>query len=266
MEVKTLSQKALKVINDYSNFTIGNASCSVPYFNNKKIKNRAGLRAQIGKGRAQEIREELEIILKKNKIDLEQISNENLKKILVDNNIGIECSGFVFHVLDAEAQSRNLGSIARKIHFINCRGFVGQIRCAIRPIENCDVSTFASDKNSLIIETKSILPGDIITMMSEDKDLMRNHILIIKEVEYQDNIPKSFSYAHAIAYREDCIYGSGIRQGKIVLTYPNADLQGQEWLPEHNTSTNLLKNYKNKYKIEIRRPRFLSWLQSPRFS
>lgn len=258
MQVKTLSQKALKVINDYSNFTIGNASCSVPYFNNKKIKNRAGLRAQIGKGRPQEIREELEIILKKNKIDLEQISNENLKKILVDNNIGIECSGFVFHVLDAEAQSRNLGSIARKIHFINCRGFVGQIRCAIRPIENCDVSTLASNKNSTVIDLDSILPGDIITMMSEEKDLMRNHILIIKEVEYENNIPRSFSYAHAIAYPEDGIYGSGIRQGKIIITDTSTKLEDQNWLPEDDMATNLLKNYKNKYLIEIRRPCFLS--------
>ena len=266
MQVKTLSQKALKVINDYSNFTIGNASCSVPYFNNKKIKNRAGLRAQVGKGRPQEIREELEIILKKNKIDLEQISNENLKKILVDNNIGIECSGFVFHVLDAEAQSRNLGSIARKIHFINCHGIIGQIRCAIRPIENCDVSTFANDKNSIRVKIQDIRPGDIVTMMGNGADDMRNHILIIKEVEYENNIPKSFSYAHAIAYPEDGIYGSGIRQGKIILSDLSADLDSQQWLPENNTSTNLLKNYKNKYKIEIRRPRFLSWLQSPRFS
>ena len=69
MSSKTLSQKSLSIIDSYANFSFAGAICSVPYFNNKTTKSRAGLRALIGKGKPEEIRDELEIIIKKEKID-----------------------------------------------------------------------------------------------------------------------------------------------------------------------------------------------------
>ena len=35
------------------------------------------------------------------KIDLKKIGDENLKKFLVDHKLGIECSGLVYHILNA---------------------------------------------------------------------------------------------------------------------------------------------------------------------
>ena len=203
---KSLSQKSLSVIDGYANFNFAGTTCSVPYFNNKTTRSRAGLRAQIGKGSPTEIRDELEIILKKERIDERTINKDSLKKILVDNNIGIECSGFAYHVLKAESESRNL-DLGKKIKLINCKGIIGKVRCFLRPIENCDVATFADDQNSSIIQLSQIKPGDIITMAKEHEDAMRNHIMIIKEVEYENNLPITFTYVHAVAYPEDGLYG-----------------------------------------------------------
>jgi hypothetical protein len=256
MVTKTLSQNSLALIDDYVKFTFAGATCSIPYFNNKTTKSRAGLRALIGKGRPEEIRDELEIIIKKQKVDEANLDSQSLKKILVDNNLGIECSGFAFHILEAESQSRGLGSLTKNINFINCKGFIGQMRCMLRPVENCDVSTFANNKNSSIIPLSQIRPGDIITMTKEHEDAMRNHILIIKEVCYESDLPVSFKYAHAVAYPEDGLYGSQIRQGQVKIVDQNKDLTEQIWQEEGSISNGLSIYYFGKYSFQLRKLNF----------
>jgi hypothetical protein len=135
---KQLSEKALSSIDGYARFKIGNAVCSVPYFNNKKVGSRATLRTYIGKGSPADIREETQELLKKTHVDAARLSGETLHKLLVDNNIGIECSGFVYHVLNAESISRNGQSLNKQISFVNCGGLLGKMRCSLRPAENCD--------------------------------------------------------------------------------------------------------------------------------
>ena len=230
MEIKTLSQPALKVIENYLNFQAGPGACSIPYYNNRTAKTRAALRTHIGKGSPEDIKEELETLILKNKIDSLSFTDESLKKLLVDNGLGIECSGFCYHVLEAESQSRGHGTISKKITFINCNGFIGQIRCSIRPIENCDVETFADDKNSRVISTKDVLPGDIITMTPDLDGKDRNHILIIKEVHYNNSIPQEIIYSHSIAYPEDGVYGTGVRDGQIQIKDPNKPIIESTWI------------------------------------
>ncbi len=233
MESKTLSKKALDLIEQYLHFQIGDAVTNVPYYNNRTRKNRIALRAYVGKGSPTDIRDELEAIILREKIDLKSFTNELLKKTLVDNNLGIECSGFVYYVLEAESENRNLGTISKNINFINCRGFVGQIRCAIRPVENCDVETFAHNSNSKLIELKDILPGDMITMQSDKSNKERNHILIVKEVRYDNNEPKQIIYSHSVAYPEDGLYNTGPRNGTIDIVDINLPLAKQNWTEEN---------------------------------
>ena len=114
MNTKFLSDKALEIIDQYTNFRIHDSeTCNIPYFNNNHKVIRAGLRATIGKGSPGDIFEEVEIELAKNgelhgelHSDLPHgaikngtfvpnaITSESLKHFLVDRNIGIDCSGF----------------------------------------------------------------------------------------------------------------------------------------------------------------------------
>ncbi len=238
METKTLSKKALEVIEQYSNFSFGNAHTNVPYFNNRTTKKRLSLRAYIGKGSPADIREELETIVVKEKIDQKLFTDETLKKILVDNDLGIECSGYVYHVLEAESKSRNLGSIGKKINFIKKPGFLGQIICSFRPVENCDTETFANHTNSRKIDIKEVLPGDIITMIGDKTNKERNHILIVKEVHYLDNLPKQIIYSHSVAYPEDGLYKTGPRQGSIEISDTNRPITEQNWIEENHQGEN----------------------------
>ncbi len=258
MNTLTLSQSALTTIDQYRHFKIGTAVCSVPYFNNKTIGQRMALRVNIGKGSPKDIFEETESFLIKNHIPHSALSDESLKEILVDNNLGIECSGFVYQVLNIENHELGKGSLDRHLTFVNCRGIVGKIRCSLRPIENCDVSTFAHDKNSRPIIIKETKPGDIITMTSGQEGNERDHILLIHQIEYQNSVPTKIHYTHAVAYPEDGQYGTGIKQGLIEILKSDGSITEQQWTENSNANlANQIFNRAQKSKTEIRR---LKWL------
>ncbi len=264
MNTKILSERSLSVIDQYLHFKVGAAVCSIPYFNNRTIRARAALRAFIGKGSPKDIFEEVQTVTVKNHISTESLADESLKKILVDNNLGIECSGFAYYVLNAENEERGKGSLDKHITFIKCIGFIGKIRCSLRPVENCDVATFAHDANSRSIPLNEIQPGDFIAMTGSASDSSENrvpgerdHILVIHQVQYQNFIPTKIHYSHAIAYPEDGIYGSGIRQGEIEIFDPQKSLTEAMWTENHKTSQdNNLFIRAQKSKTEIRRLRW----------
>ena len=236
MNTKTLSTHAQNVIDKYLHFKVGNAVCSVPYFNNKTIRARAALRSVIGKGSPSEIYEEIKGIIVKDHVDENALTDESLKKTLTDHNIGIDCSAFAYYTLSAETKELKKGSLDKHIHFINCKGIMGKIRSALRPIENCDVSTFSNEKNSHEIPLKKVAPGDIITMIGGPDVSDRDHILVIHQVEYQNFSPVKIHYSHAIAYPEDGVYGSGIKQGIIEIRSPDASITEQIWIENGKAS------------------------------
>jgi hypothetical protein len=100
----------------------------------------------------------------KEKISIKDISSEELKKILVLHNIGIDCSGYAYYILNAESISLGKGSLDKHLSFPFSKGIIGKIRSMMRPIENTNVETFASKENSRPIEIKDVKVGDIITM------------------------------------------------------------------------------------------------------
>ncbi|OHA17006.1 MAG: hypothetical protein A3C79_01855 [Candidatus Taylorbacteria bacterium RIFCSPHIGHO2_02_FULL_45_28] len=262
MNTKTLTNRAISVVDQYLNFKVGTAVCSVPYFNNKTVKIRAALAVNGGKGGPKEIFEETEALLVKVHATIDSVTSESLQKLLTDNNLGIDCSAFAYYVLNAESQELGKGSLDKHTIFVNCHGLIGKLRCSLRPIENCDVSTLAHDKNSRVISIKEITPGDIITMLG-DGDIQilpndRDHILVIHQVEYQNFIPYRLHYSHAVAYPEDGIYGTGIKQGIIEITDVSKQITEQLWTENgRQGNANRIFGRAQKSKTEIRRLRWL---------
>jgi hypothetical protein len=257
MTNKSISNQALSIIDQYQHFAFGNAVCRIPYFNNKSVRARAAMRANIGKGSPKDILEEIETIALKTHINKQNLSDEALKKLLTDNNIGIECSGFAYYILDAESESRGKSSLKKHLNFINCKGLTGKLRCSLRPIENCDVQTLANDKNSKAIEIKNVNPGDMITMLGDGNGDDRDHVMVITQVEFEKEFPKIIHYAHSIAYPEDGLYGTGIRQGQIKINNTNTNIISATWIEDgKENANNLLFKRAQKSKTEIRR---LNW-------
>ena len=257
MNTKTLSTRSSAVIDQYSYFKIGNAVCSVPYFNNKTTRQRATLRANGGKGSPKDIFEEVESVLLKAHVALDSLTDESLKKLLTDSNLGIDCSAFAYYVLNAENEEHDKGGLDKHISFVNCHGLLGKMRCSLRPVENCDVSTLANDKNSHVIQLTEMAPGDIITMIGDEEENERDHILVIHQVEYQNFVPYEIHYSHAVAYPEDGVYGTGIKQGVIQITDINKPITEQAWIEnEKRCENNRIFVRAKKSKTEVRR---LNW-------
>ena len=258
MNTKTLSTRALSIIDQYIHFRVGTAVFSVPYFNNKITRTRAAMRVVAGKGSPKEIFDETQSLLIENRMDKNTLSGESLKNILVDKNIGIDCSGFAYYVLNAESEELGRGPLDKHISFINCRGLLGKMRCSLRPVENCDVATLADDKNSHVIPLKEVRSGDMITMIGGSEADDREHVLVIHQVEYQNFIPIKIHYSHAIAYPEDGLYGNGVRQGSIEINEIEKTIADQKWVEEgREGEKNRLHSRAKISRTDIRR---LNWL------
>jgi hypothetical protein len=256
MTAKLLSEKAISVINEYKNFTAGFAVVSIPYYNNKHLRARASLRARAGKGSPKEIMDEAESTAVLQKINLKALDSISLKKFLVDNNIGIDCSGLVYYILNAEMEAKGKGRLA--LSYPYAKGFLGMLRAKFRPIENAGVATLAHEKNSRAVQLRYVQPGDIITMLGGPDNSDRDHVLVIHEVDYKDDVVVSIGYTHATAWPTDGEYGHGVRQGQIKITDVAKALTEQEWIEANMTGeSNYTFTRAQKSKTELRR---LNWL------
>lgn len=230
MPTKTISPQALQIINDYSHLPIDGHDISVPYFNNQRSKVRAGLRALIGKGSVEDIIEEAKIISLRDKINLEKISDESLKKFLVDNNIGIDCSALVYYTINAEFSSQNKKPLQKLIKFSFAKNPFRKLLAKLRPVENAGVNTLIHEDNSHEVELKNVQPGDMIIMIATGIQHNLNHVLLVHQVDYNEqNIPVKISYSHSFKWTSDGKYGTGIKQGTIEINDPGINLMDQKW-------------------------------------
>ncbi|MBD3311317.1 MAG: hypothetical protein GF349_02330 [Candidatus Magasanikbacteria bacterium] len=255
MKTVTLSKPALKVIQDYLKLPFKNKDVSCPYFNNRKTNVRAALRVLIGKGSVKDIMEETKIISLREKVDLRNWNNEEIKKFLVDHNLGIDCSGFVYYVLDRELKAQRKGGIKKHIKFPNIKNPIRKLIAKIRTVENTGVKTLSHEANSKTVEIKQVKPGDFISILKAGEKSDRDHVLVIHRVDYENNKPKTLYYTHSLSWRSDGKYDHGVRQGKIEITDLNKKITDQNWI-EHKKTGKDNETYlraKNSKECEIRR-------------
>lgn len=240
-----LSLKAEKIINKYFNLPFkGINGVRVPYFINKRTARRGQLRGLIGKGTPEEIVEEAKILSIQYKHGLfdkngfapkDKYTNEEaremVRKFLIDNGIGIDCSGFATHVLSAHyAETYNI-NLFSNLFFNPKNKWFRNIIAKFRPIENTSVNVLAYENNSDLIcdgketiKTDDIRPADIIIMLEINGNEKRHHILVITE-----NKNNLIEYAHARAWNSEGRYGHGVSRGKIKIINPNGNLLEQQW-------------------------------------
>lgn len=240
----TLSKQGLSMIDSFLHLKIGERTVPVPYVNNKRARLRAGFRVMIGKGTPEEIAEEADILLHKAKIHLSALSNADLSAFLADRNLGIDCSGFVYHVLNAELQARGLNGIERYVRFPYAKTIIRKWLVTMRPVENINVATLAHEANSREVSLSDIRPGDMIVIIAAEKQSYPNHIILIHAIEYSENTPQTIHYTHSFQWSSDGKYGHGVRQGMIKILDTNKPLAEQRWVEKGKEGEN---NYTFRY-------------------
>ena len=220
----TIEASARAVIDRYLSLPVGTKP-SCPYFNNRRRGGKSGLRVLVGKGTPEDIAEDAEICALKKRISINSLSTDKLKEFLVSEDLGVDCSGFAFHVLTAALAERRGKSLASKIH-TNRKGFLGKIIARLRPAENVGVATFSSERNSAPIGASEAKAGDFVSIMGTGPEKTYNHILVLTSVERTEGGTR-LSYAHSYAWPSDGRYDHGVREGDIIVHGDN--LLGGTW-------------------------------------
>ena len=159
---------------------------------------------------------------------------ECIRQFLVDNNLGVDCSGFVTNVLQKHFLETKKIDLARKLFVVSKKNILRWIISRLRPVEQISVGVYANDRNTMIInDLKMIEPADLIIMLKTGPNKNHNHILLVTEVD-GDKI----KYAHARAWSGEGKYGHGVSDGEIIITNPEKGLLDQNWKEKDKTGEN----------------------------
>ena len=226
-----ISDAAQNTIHRYMNLSLGGKNIVSPYYIN--TKRGRDLRAMVGKGTPEEIIMEAKIWEKLKGASFEEMADKEIKQFLIDKGIGIDCSGFVVHVLDAEYWDRKHKHIWSALK-ISGRGFYSWLRYKLRPVENMGANTLTGWDNNIEVTVSDVRPGDLIR--SKWKKVGTHHVQLVTRVEYTDEgMPSLIEYTHSTPYYGE---GNGVRIGQIRITDPNRRLFEQEWLEKDSHGVN----------------------------
>ena len=224
MSKTTLSKQALQLIEDYQNLSIGQHKIPCPYFNNRRSGVRGALAVLVGKGNPKDIEEEALLFALREKVDLDNLDKTELKKFLIYHNLVIDCSAFVYHVLDTELKAQGKGGLKKYIKRPWVKNPLRKLIARLRPVENTGVATFNNGANTTKVKLSEIKPGDIIIMMNTGIKNDLHHILIVYEVS-----ENQIKYSNSFQFTTDGQYSHGIKQGEIKIIYPTKNILEQEW-------------------------------------
>ncbi len=262
-----LSPKSQQLIHDYLNLPFsGISGVRCPYFNNARLHQRGQLRVLIGKGTPKEIVEEAKVISTQyhagifdktgnccihNEHTGTPVTNENIRKFLIDNNLGVDCSGFVSQVLRVHFKETKKIDFVKKLYIISPKNILRWLISKLRPIESISVNTYANNVNTTVItDITQIEPGDLIAMLETGPQNKRNHILLIT-----NNDGRTINYVHSRAWSSEGNCGHGVAEGKIIISNPDKNILEQEWI-EKDCAGDKNETYveaKNARLLEIRR-------------
>jgi len=241
---KDLSQITQQVIDDYLHLPFAQ-HIHCPYFNNRRLAARGNLGVMVGKGAPNEIVEEVKILALKERVDLQTLTAASLRQFLIDHGLGIECSGFVYQVLDAELKARGKGSLEEHLKWPH-RNFLRRLIARLRPAENTSVSVLADYANSIAVSLADVQPGDMIIFLNAGVKHDLDHVLLVEIVQYfntttlqhnnttlnlQSEICSlKLNYVHSFAWRSDGKYNHGVRRGHIEIIDTSKPLVQQRWV------------------------------------
>lgn len=165
-------------------------------------------------------------------IDLKILSVEEIRGFMMDNQLGIDCSGFAYQMLSYLTKKIGKGSL-------RMNGFP-------KP-SNTNVAIFASDKFSYPIDSvQEVQPGDLIVFNRGAGQ--RAHMLVVME-KFDSEIVYSHSTGTASI--------TGVQSGKIQIIDPKGGLQSQEWGHDLKDGGSLKDYFDPKAGDSVRRLRIL---------
>lgn len=216
------SSKALSdLFFSYTHLPIGGKKIPCPYWMNKIKEGIIGPYG--GKGTPEQIVETVEYEAKKDNFDLNLATDSEILAFMKNKKIGVDCSGFVFWMLNALDLEKGGDGIVNDIP-----GSVGKFVAA-----RANVSMLVDEKVAIPVGLNEIKIGDMIQLGG------RKHIAIVTKLFKEAYKLKEVEYSHSSSQTQNSVVHSAL----VKIANPKFDLKRQEW--EEKTKTG--KNYGQSY-------------------
>jgi hypothetical protein len=174
-----------------------------------------------GKGTASQIVKSLLHAAKKTGFDLHTANTSQIKAFMIKEGIGVDCSGFVYNVVNQLLLEKGLGSLDTKI--LRFSGVIGKIERALlskNRVRRSSADTLTNNLNTVPIEKVSdIRAGDVIRLTP--LDWKGKHVLLVVAVT-----ARYIFYAHSSANTQQ----DGPHISFIKILDSQKSLQEQEWV------------------------------------
>ena len=192
-----------------------------------------------GKAPIDEIIQEFETKIKQDKQQIALLSPNQIKQMMQSYGIGIDCSGFAYHILNSLVRQKTKKDLNRfLIRFPGMIGVVDKAMFKNKRYQKISAAVLTSDLNTIKINnTSDIRVGDLIRMTHQGYE--GKHPLVVVKVT-----PTSILYAHSSEYVET----NGVHFGKILIHNVGRNLYQQEW----SEKTTAGKNYgKDAFRVDL---------------
>lgn len=248
-----------RAIKEYTEFEVAGKRVQIPYYLARD--QRWKIWSFSSKGTPKQIHQELAKKAKAARFDLEKATAEEIHQFMRDTKVGVDCSGFAYHVLDPlvkEKTGKGLGSWIRR--YGGLKGTLEKYLLSYGRVRRIGTKELTKRLNSLVIRRiEDIRPGDLIRRVERQRQpsgLRPRHIAVVVRVETEDNGDlRAITYAHSS--RETETYGPHL--AKIEVVNPHGWLDQQRWLEKTKGGKDYGKVFfSSKYKSGDRRLRCLA--------
>lgn len=221
---------------EYLDFEISGKRVKIPYVLAKG--KRWHFFDSCGKGTPEQIRAETVRAAKNKGVDLSSYKPSEIRKFMRQTGIGVECSGFVYHLLKEfvkEKKGKNLDWC-----LLRYKGFVGKVErilLSFKRVRRLNAEVLTNSLNTVKVERVSqIKPGDLLRLTP--LNWPGKHVTIVVGVT-----PNKIIYAHSSRDTKSL----GPHFGEIEILNRKLGLESQRWLEITKTG----KNYGGEcFKIE----------------
>ncbi len=226
MKDRNIKEKILGFVHKYTKMDISGMVICCPYWMNRLKEGKVILRGFTnGKGSAEEIRDEL--IERLNGLSPEdrfELTPENLRKFAKREKIGIDCSGFVYRVLDQLVQKKYQGCNLSNLKQVFTGGIDGTNARILSSKDFCIP----------VIKVKDFRLGDMIRLW------YGKHIAVIIDVN-----DKEIVYAHTSSLSTKI---QGAHTSLVRIIDADKPLEYQDWEEQTREGDNFGKKRFNSQK------------------
>ncbi|HYD35362.1 MAG TPA: hypothetical protein VD999_04805 [Vitreimonas sp.] len=213
--------------NLFVNFNLDGIKVELPYFISDG--NRTYYWRSEGKGSLITLQREIKAYLAQTQQELTSIKRADLKTKLQQARIGLDCSGYIYQLLDMYWQEQYGYSIKR--HLLRYPGWQGQLEKMIlsfRRERKISAHTLTNALNTFPIEqTKDIKVGDLLRLTAEEWH--GKHVALVTTVT-----PSTITYTHSGLLTEK----NGPHFATIKIVKPSAGLEKQHWQEKYHDGRN----------------------------